>query len=358
MVRVDVAAPGGTYPVLVGAGALDRLPELVSHYTGAVVVADLAVRPWTARVEAGLSAAGLAPVRVEIVGGEGAKSQSVLVEILEALETNRLDRGGCVVAVGGGTVGDLAGFAAAIWLRGVAHIQIPTSLLAMVDSSIGGKTGINSDRAKNAIGAFWQPAAVLADPACLQSLAEVHYRNAFAEIVKYAVAMDPELCDVLSGEPVAARLRDRDPDQLEAVIARCVGLKAAVVAADERDQGRRAVLNYGHTVGHALEAASGYELSHGRAVAHGMRAAAWISLDTGRCGPEVVARQDELLGAFGLPGPPPPIAVEAAVEGLARDKKARSGAVEWVLLTGLGRAETGQRVPDQVARAAVERVLA
>jgi 3-dehydroquinate synthase len=344
--------------VLVGAGALDRLPEVCGRYTEALVVSDSRVAAVAGRVRAGLEAARVAHSGIEIEGGEQAKTLPVLSEVLQRIEARNLDRGGCVVAVGGGSIGDLAGFAAAIWLRGIAHVQVPTTLLAMVDSSIGGKTGINSLHAKNAIGAFWQPAAVVADTSTLASLGKDEYRDAFAEIVKYAVAMDPELFRMLSGEPVQKSLRERDAAQLETVIGRCVQLKAEVVVADERDQGRRAILNYGHTIGHALESALAYSISHGRAVALGMQAAGWIAAETGRCDPDVASGQQELLTAFGLPGPAPLVSTGAVLDGLARDKKARSGDVGWVLLREIGRAETGQRVPEEVARAAVEQVLA
>jgi 3-dehydroquinate synthase len=357
VVDVEVAVPGRAYPVVVGAGALERLPEVCRRYTAALVVSDTRVASVTGEVRAKLDTAGVAHSEIELEGGEGAKTLPVLTKVLQALEARSIDRGGCIVAVGGGSIGDLAGFAAAIWLRGIAHVQVPTTLLAMVDSSIGGKTGINSLQAKNAIGAFWQPGAVLADTSTLASLGDDEYRDAFAEIVKYAVAMDSDLFRLLSGEPVQRCLRERDAVQLETVIGRCVQLKAQVVAADERDQGRRAILNYGHTVGHALESVSAYSISHGQAVALGMRAAAWIATETGRSGPDVAAGQQQLLSAFGLPGPAPQVSTGDVLDSLARDKKARSGDVDWVLLREVGRAETGQRVPEEAVRRAVEQVL-
>jgi 3-dehydroquinate synthase len=234
-------------------------------------------------------------------------------------------------------------------------VQVPTTLLAMVDSSVGGKTGVNTARAKNAIGAFWQPAAVVSDLAVLGTLPEAEYLAAFGEIVKYAIAMDRDLAGRLEAD--RHRLGARDPDALEPVVARCVELKAAVVAADEREGGPRAILNYGHTVGHALESASGYAAAHGRAVAFGARAVARIALALGRCDQALVARQDELLEAFGLPGPLPRVTAEGVLAAIPRDKKSRNGSVRWVLPHEMGRAQVGVEVPGGVVASVVHSLL-
>src|SRR5438105_3500881 len=252
MPRLTVDLPGRAYPVLVGLGALQELPRLVEEMgaTGAAVVSDRLVAPlWAEPVVAGLTGLGV-PAGLHVVEpGEGAKSLAGYGQVLEFLEESRLDRAGVVLAVGGGRVGDLAGFAAATWLRGVRHVQVPTSLLAMVDSSIGGKTGINTARTKNSVGAFWQPAAVVADV---------------------------------------------------------------------REAGPRAILNYGHTVGHALEVASGYAAAHGRAISQGMRVAARLSERVGLCGADVVEAQDGLLRTFRLPGPLPRVTVEDVLAAISR----------------------------------------
>jgi 3-dehydroquinate synthase len=261
-----------------------------------------------------------------------------------------------VIAVGGGTVGDLAGFAAAVWQRGVRLVGVPTTLLAMVDSSVGGKTGVNGTRSKNAIGAFWQPSAVIADLACLETLPAVSYREAFAEVVKYAVAMDHGLFDLLKKE--RPRLLARDRALLESVVFRCVTAKALVVAKDEREKGRRAILNYGHTAGHALEAASGFRISHARSVAFGMRVAAQIALSMKLCSKRLVESQDEMLTAYGLPDKPPHVDPTRVLAAIPRDKKARRGKVAWVLPRRLGRAEIGHAVPSPLVRRAVTRALA
>jgi 3-dehydroquinate synthase len=328
--RVEVGLAAGAYPVLIGAGALRELGGFLSGT--AVAVADRAVPR--------LPELTLPTLAIE--GGEGAKTMSGLEALLAGLEANRVGRDGTVVAVGGGTVGDLAGFAASVWLRGVALVQVPTTLLAMVDSAIGGKTGVNTAAAKNAIGTFWQPRAVLVDTRYLDSLPREQAEGGWAEVVKYAMTLDPGIAGL---------------EDLEAVIERCVRCKAKVVAGDEREAGPREVLNYGHTVGHAIEAASGYTIHHGRAVAWGMRVAARISVDRGLCDPGVEAEQDRLLAAHGLPGERPKVTAEAVLAAARGDKKSRGGRLRWVLLRGLGRAETGCDVPDEVVAAAVAGIL-
>jgi 3-dehydroquinate synthase len=261
-----------------------------------------------------------------------------------------------VIAVGGGTVGDLAGFGAAVWQRGIRVVQVPTTLLAMVDSSIGGKTGVNGRRSKNAIGAFWQPAAVVADLMFLETLPPVNFRDAFAEVVKYAVAMDHGLYEVL------LKNRDRliagDRAALEKVVFQCVMAKALVVAKDEREIGPRAVLNYGHTAGHALEAASGFRVSHGRAVAFGMRVAARIAFSMDLCSKRLVESQDAMLTAYGLPDRPPRVSLGKVLAAIPRDKKARRGKVAWVLPRRLGHAEIGHAVPSAIVRRVLRKALA
>jgi 3-dehydroquinate synthetase len=257
--------------------------------------------------------------------------------------------------VGGGTVGDLAGFAAAVWQRGIRLVAVPTTLLAMVDSSIGGKTGVNGTRFKNAIGAFWQPSAVIADLASIETLPPASYRDAFAEVVKYAVAMDRGLFDLLQKE--RQRLLDEDQAMLERVVFRCVAAKALVVAKDEREKGPRAILNYGHTAGHALEAASGFRISHGRAVAFGMRVAARIALSMELCGKRLVESQDELLTAYGLSDRVPKVDPSRVLAAIPLDKKARRGKVAWVMPRRLGHADYGHAVPSALVRRVITRAL-
>jgi 3-dehydroquinate synthase len=356
--HVTVEVPGRPYPVLVGAGALRELPRLVRELgatAAAVVTDDNVAAHWAGAVRDGLTGAGVRAEVHVVEPGEQAKSLAVLGQVLEFLEASAIDRGGVVVALGGGTVGDLAGFAAAAWLRGVRYVQVPTTLLAMVDSSVGGKTGVNSAGTKNGIGAYWQPAAVVSDLAVLSTLPEGDYRAAFGEIVKYAVAMDRELGALL--EVDLDGLLGRSQVALEPVVARCVELKAGVVAADEREGGPRQILNYGHTIGHALENASGYVAAHGRAVAFGMEAAARIAVELGLCPPALVARQDSLLEAFALPGPLPATTADAVLAAVPRDKKSRAGSVRWVLPREMGRAQVGVEVPSEVVASVVRGLL-
>src|SRR6266571_34030 len=324
--------------------------------TGAAIVTDTNVRPWAVKVAKAIKRAGLQTAIHVLPAGERSKSMVELERILTFLERQRIDRGGCVIAVGGGTVGDVAGLAAAMWQRGVRLVAVPTTLLAMVDSSIGGKTGVNGRRSKNAIGAFWQPAAVISDLATIETLPVPSYRDAFAEVVKYAVAMDRGLFDLLQRN--GARLVERDTSMLERVVFRCVAAKALVVAKDERDRGPRAILNYGHTVGHALEAATGFRVSHGRAVAFGMRVAARIAVSMDLCSKRLAESQDELLEALGLPDRVPHADPKRLLAAIAVDKKARRGKVAWVMPRRIGHAEIGHAVPGALVRRVLARSLA
>jgi 3-dehydroquinate synthase len=334
-----VQAPSGAYPVLVGAGARGELAGLLEKFARVVVVRDGAV-----------PAPAVDAPELVLPGGEALKSWARLRQVVEFFEAHGLRRDACVVAVGGGTVGDLAGFAAAIWQRGIAHIQVPTTLLGMVDAAIGGKTAIDTAQGKNAVGAFWQPAAVVADLDYLESLPRAQLRSGAAEVVKYAVAMDADLAGILDREA---------PAVTEALIARCVQLKGAVVAEDERElTGRRAILNYGHTAGHAVEVASGYSVLHGEAVAFGMRVAARIGHRLGTCDSTVVGATDELLGRFEIAGESPVRNLKALLAALPQDKKSAGGRVRWVLPREVGRAEPGWDVPDDVVREVLTEVLA
>jgi 3-dehydroquinate synthase len=357
LVRLILDSSTGSYPVVIGSNIQRELRGVVARLdpTAAAIITDSNVRPWAVKVAKSIKRAGLKTAIHVIPAGERSKSMHQLQEVLGFLERQRIDRGGCVIAVGGGTVGDLAGFAAAVWQRGIRLVAVPTTLLAMVDSSIGGKTGVNGTRFKNAIGAFWQPSAVIADLASIETLPAASYRDAFAEVVKYAVAMDRGLFDLLQKE--RQRLLDEDRAMLERVVFRCVAAKALVVAKDERESGPRAILNYGHTAGHALEAASGFRISHGRAVAFGMRVAARIALSMELCGKRLVESQDELLTSYGLPDRVPKVEANRVLAAIPRDKKARRGKVAWVMPRRLGHADYGHAVPSALVRRVITRAL-
>ncbi len=358
MVRLILDSSTGGYPVLIGTNLQRELRDIVTRLdpTGAAIITDTNVRPYANKVAKAIKRAGLKTAIYAIPASERSKSMFQLQAVLSFLERRQIDRGGCVIAVGGGTVGDLAGFAAAVWQRGVRLVAVPTTLLAMVDSSVGGKTGVNGLRSKNAVGAFWQPSAVVSDLAALGTLPGPHYRDAFAEVVKYAVAMDRGLFDLLQRN--SPRLLEQDLSMLERVVFRCVAAKALIVAKDEREKGPRAILNYGHTAGHALEAATGFRVTHGRAVAFGMRVAAQIALALDLCSKRLVESQDALLEAFELPDRPPRVDPERVLSAIALDKKARRGRVADVMPRGLSHAEIGHVVPGAVVRRVVTRSLA
>jgi shikimate kinase/3-dehydroquinate synthase len=352
-----VAIPGRGYHVEVRPGALAGVLRHLPADAGRVaLVADRTLAAPARRLVDTLEQAGREVTVVAVRGGEGLKTWAAAGRLLTRLSSAGLRRQDCVIALGGGTVGDVAGFVAATHLRGVAWINIPSTLLAMVDSAIGGKTGVNLSRGKNLAGAIWQPRAVICDPALLGSLADRPFRSAFAEIVKYSMIRDRGLASLLDEH--LSDLLGRDPELLAVVVRQSCAIKAEIVAADEREAGERAVLNYGHTVGHALEAATGYAngLNHGEAVAVGMRAAGILSVRLLRCSRDDIGWQQSTLERCGLAGT---AGVDAAkvLEHIAVDKKVSGTSVRWVLLEGRGRPRFGQAVPELAVREALDEVL-
>lgn len=346
------------YDAVVEWGGLARLGERLAaldlprrlHVVSDAHVAAL----YAPGVLAGLEGAGFEAGLWVVPAGEGSKSRAQLDALHDWLAERRAERREAVVALGGGVVGDLAGFAAATYLRGVPLVQVPMSLLAQVDASIGGKVGIDHPRGKNLLGAFHQPRLVLADPAALLTLPARSRTEGWAEVVKHGVALDGDYFALLERE--VDGLRRLAPPATTQAIAGSVALKAGVVEGDERerDDGARHLLNYGHTIGHALEAVTGYGTwLHGEAVAVGMAAAARVGLRRGITPPDVVARQEDLLQAFGLPVRCPGVPAEALMRAALWDKKVRGGRVRWVLPTGLGQAIGVGDVPDDVVRDAL-----
>jgi 3-dehydroquinate synthase len=342
-----------SYDIEIGAGTLAETGrftarrEPVSH---AVVVTDENVEQ-----PHGLGAAeslGEEADRVDLVvveAGEQSKSLATAAALWEKLLQLGTDRKSVLVAVGGGVIGDLAGFAAATYARGIRFFQVPTSLLAQVDSSVGGKVGINLPEAKNMVGAFLQPRGVLIDTTTLETLPEREYRSGLAEVVKYGVILDATFFDEL--EACAGQLVDRDHDVLRRVIARCCRLKADVVEKDEREEtGLRAVLNYGHTFGHALEVLTGYEkLLHGEAVAIGMLCASRLAERLGRVDARFTARQHDLLAALGLPTELPRLDPDQVLRAMMHDKKIEHGRLRFVLPVRMGQVElVGGTDPEDV----------
>lgn len=340
-VRVELSGRG--YDVRVGPGLLDeagaQLAPLLKR-PRVTVVADAAVAELHGpRLKAGLAAGGVEGRLVTVPPGEGSKSFAQLERLCDDLLDLGLDRGDAVAAFGGGVVGDLAGFAAAIYKRGVDFIQIPTTLLAQVDSSVGGKTAIDTAHGKNLIGAFHQPRLVLADTAVLETLPARELRAGLAEVIKAALIEDAAFFAQLERDAGAILALEAAP--LTSAVARSVAIKAAIVAEDEYETtGRRALLNLGHTFGHALEAESGYEgLLHGEAVALGCALAFRFSERQGLCDPSEARRAEALLTAAGLPThmPPGAYAAPALLARMAQDKK-NAGGLTLVLARGVGRA--------------------
>ena len=364
---VRVALGARSYDVVIGAGALDRAGALLASAVPgrrAAVVSDPRVAGlYLERLRSSLEDAGFVTTTHLVPEGEAAKSWESLGRLLEALLATRIDRDATVVALGGGAVGDLAGAAAALALRGVGFVQAPTTLLAQIDSSVGGKTGVNSAHGKNLIGAFHQPRLVIADTDALDTLAPRELRAGYAECVKYALIDDAAFFAWL--EAKAERLLAGEPAERTRAIAACCAAKARLVAEDEREAGRRALLNLGHTFGHALEAAAGYDgaLVHGEAVAMGTAMAFDLSVRLGFC---AEAEREQVLAHFaqvGLPRTPPPAlaagwSARGLLERMANDKKARDGRPTFVLARGVGRAFLHRGAPEAEVLATLEAALA
>lgn len=334
-----------------GAFARAALPKA----TTALVVGDSNTQPHAATVAAELAAAGLRTGGATVPAGEASKCMDQLARLYDALYDLAADRGTVVVAVGGGVIGDLAGFAAATYNRGLPLVMVPTSLLSMVDSSVGGKTGINHPKGKNLIGSFHQPAGVWIDLALLDTLPEREYLSGLAEVVKYGVILDAEFFAYL--ETNARAVRAREPDALRHVVSRCCRLKADVVERDEYERtGLRAVLNYGHTFAHAFETCGGYgALLHGEAVAIGMHCAARLAHALGLVPAEFVSRQAKLLEALNLPVvPPAKWPTDELVAVMRRDKKAVGGQMRFILPTRLGEVKLFDDVPEPLVRSVLE----
>jgi 3-dehydroquinate synthase len=348
------------YSIFVGSGWLKRLGNEMRNVglSGtAVVISDETVfHLYGQRVCQVLDDAGFKPVPLAVPPGEGTKSLDVASLLYDALVDNHIERGDPIVALGGGMVGDLAGFVAATYMRGIPFVQVPTSLIAMVDASIGGKTAVNHPLAKNIIGAFYQPRLVLADIDVLSSLRKRELISGWAEVIKHGLILDDDYFSFL--EKNTDKLMRLDPEATSVAVARSAAIKAMIVTEDEKEQGRRTLLNYGHTIGHGLESAGGYEqFLHGEAVAIGMMAAAFISQKTGMIPAETVERQRHLLKSLGLPINCKGLDKQAVVTAMSLDKKVQKKATRWVLLEGLGQAVVRQDVPPDLVSAALDEVI-
>lgn len=354
MIKVQVNLGPRSYPIYIGSGILSRLGSLMKdfiHGKKALVVSNPVVyRRFGALVEKSLVENGFEVITGEIGDGEEHKTLAEVIKLYDLAFTHELDRRCPVVALGGGVVGDLAGFLAATYMRGVPFIQAPTTLLAQVDSSVGGKVAVNHPRGKNIIGSFYQPGLVAADMEALKTLPPREIKSGMAEIIKYGVIADGGFFAWL--EERLDQLLDLDGEALEHAVETSCRIKAGVVEEDETEQGLRAVLNFGHTVGHAVEALTGYRsISHGEAVGIGMAAAARLAATLGMLPENEAGRINSLIKRAGLPvDVPPELSPDDIIASMRRDKKALAGRLTLVLPVGIGRVVIKRDVSEENVR--------
>jgi 3-dehydroquinate synthase len=349
---VTVPIPGRSYEVTVGAGALDDVATVLPDRgisSRCFVIVDRAITTsWLPRLDAALDRSGVPRVALTVPSGESAKSMEVFHAMLHQLASQEAHRDDVVIALGGGTVGDLAGLVASTYMRGVPFVQVPTTLIGQVDAAIGGKTAVNLPEGKNLVGTFYQPVAVVCDVDTLSTLPERDYRSGLGEVAKYALALDSELLERLERDP--GPVLDRDADSLESLVARCVRIKATTVADDERDVGTRMFLNYGHTLGHALERLDAFSgRTHGEAISVGMVFAARLAERRGIATEGLSGRTARLLTSIGLEvgGPLPP--ARDILAAFRMDKKFHGG-VRFVLLEDVGRPVVVEGITDDELR--------
>src|SRR5271155_1408231 len=358
MISIPVATPSRSYEVIIGSGLLSRagesLGKLLENRRAFVVTVPPVRRRWAKVLLKSLSAAGIETILIEMPDGERSKRLATLEKLAEKLVKQGADRGVTLIALGGGVVGDVTGFLASIYMRGVDVIQVPTTVLAQVDAAIGGKTGVNLASGKNLLGTFHQPRAVLVDPSVLVTLPSREYQAGLYESLKCGVIGDPGLFKLF--EERRREILDRDPVVVEKVIADSVRLKASVVSADEREGGLRQVLNLGHTIGHALEAETRYtQLRHGEAVGWGLVAATHIALSTGKLDSVTAGRITNAVLGFGRL-PRVEFKTASIVKRLGSDKKTRRGVVHFILPREIGKVEIIGDVPEAIVRSAIDEI--
>ena len=352
-VTLSSAAGSRSYPIHIGAGLISSAELYAPHVvrgSAAIVTNDRVAPLYLSKVGKALGTARI--TEIVLPDGEQTKSWQTLNGVFDALLKARCGRDTLIVALGGGVIGDLAGFAAAVYQRGVEFVQVPTTLLAQVDSSVGGKTAINHALGKNMIGAFHQPRAVISDVATLDTLPERELRSGLAEVIKHGFALDASFIEWL--ESNVEKILEKDREALAYAVRRSCELKARIVAEDERESGVRALLNFGHTFGHAIEAGTGYGAwLHGEAVAAGMVMAAELSALMGHLKKTEVARLRDLLQRAGLPVAGPALAPERLMELMELDKKAAKGRTRFVVLEAIGRAALRSGIDDAAVRGAI-----
>jgi 3-dehydroquinate synthase len=361
MNTVQVELGNRSYPITIGSDILQKVGSSLRQFNFsspiALVSNTTVFSLYGAAVSRSLAASGLSCTEIILPDGEEYKTLAYAERILDSLLQARLDRKSAIVALGGGVIGDLAGFAASVYMRGVDFIQIPTTLLAQVDSSVGGKTGVNHPRGKNMIGTFWQPRLVWIDIDTLLSLSRRDFVAGAAEIIKYGIIWDRDFFGFL--EKIAPNVLELDRDPLRHIIRRSCEIKADVVRRDEREGGIRAILNFGHTIGHALETATGYTaFLHGEAVAIGMCIEAEIARLMGLIHHEEVLRIRRLISAYGLPSAiPRNMDPELFFASMKLDKKAVFGTIRFILPDRIGSVTLHSSVPESAIRKAVEQAM-
>lgn len=353
MRKVNVSLGRRSYPILIGTNLLSRLGaecKRLKLATRCAVISDHNVAALYGKAAMrSLQVAGFDPVLIAVNPGEPSKSLATVQSCCDQFAAHRMERKSFVVALGGGVVGDLAGFVAATYLRGVSFVQVPTTLLAQVDSSVGGKVGVNLKAGKNLVGAFYQPRLVLCDLATLDTLPTREFRAGLAEVIKYGIIYDPKLFRQLERD--SEKILQHEPNLLASIVARCCEIKAEVVSQDETESGLRAILNFGHTIGHAIEAISGYgKYLHGEAISIGQVAAAFLSVKTQGLSKTEANRIQELFLAAGLPTKIKlsPVRQKKLFEAMQLDKKVSNGEVKFVLAEKIGKVRFGQKVSAQL----------
>ncbi|QYX32483.1 3-dehydroquinate synthase [Sphaerospermopsis torques-reginae] len=358
VIKVDI--PEKSYEITVAPGSLDQLGEQMAGLKLGkkvlLVSNPMIFKHYGERAIASLKNAGFDVVHYNLPPGERYKTLNSIQKIYDVALEHRLERSSTMVALGGGVVGDMTGFAAATWLRGINVVQVPTSLLAMVDSSVGGKTGVNHPHGKNLIGAFHQPSLVLIDPEVLKTLPAAEFRAGMAEVIKYGVIWDAELFTQLEASKHLDQLRYVKSDLINYILTHSCQAKADVVSQDEKESGLRAILNYGHTIGHAVEGLTNYRLlKHGEAVGIGMIAAGEIAVKLGLWQKADTERQNALIKKAGLPTKlPAGLDIAAIIDALQLDKKVKSGKVRFVLPTQIGEVKVTDEVPTDTIRQVLE----
>ncbi|MEH2423729.1 MAG: 3-dehydroquinate synthase [Nostoc sp.] len=353
---INVNLPEQSYEIAIAPSSLDQLgQQMASLKLGKKVLLvsnPTILKHFGERAIASLTSAGFEVVSCTLPPGERYKTLNSIQKLYDIALENRLERSSTMVALGGGVIGDMTGFAAATWLRGINVVQVPTTLLAMVDSAIGGKTGVNHPHGKNLIGSFHQPRLVLIDPDILKTLPMREFRAGMAEVIKYGVIWDAELFAQLEASKRLDQLRYVKPELINNILTSSCQAKADVVSKDEKEGGLRAILNYGHTIGHAVESLTGYRLvNHGEAVAIGMVAAGQIAVDLGLWQKEDTERQNALIQKTGLPTQfPAGVDIEEIIQALQLDKKVKAGKVQFVLPTEIGVVTVTDEVPSDIIR--------